>query len=69
MSELKGFKFLITLVLVFNKIESENRKYDTFYSHSKVATVQSVSDIHDVFQSIYTTVILNMQKSLGKGSG
>ena len=69
MSEWKGFKFEITLVLVFNKIESEDRKYDTFYSHSKVATIKNENDIHDVFQSIYTTVIPSMQKSLGKGSG
>ena len=27
------------------------------------------SDINDVFVSIYTTVISNIQKSLGKGSG
>ena len=27
------------------------------------------SDIDDVFQSIYTTIITNIQKSLGKGSG
>ena len=27
------------------------------------------SDIDDVFQAIYTTVISNIQKSLGKGSG
>ena len=26
------------------------------------------SDIEDVFQSIYTTIISNIQKSLGKGS-
>ena len=27
------------------------------------------SDIYDVFQSIYTTIITSIQKSLGKGSG
>ena len=36
MSDLKGFEFLTTLVLVFKKIESEdNTKYDIFYSNSK----------------------------------
>ena len=64
MSKLKVFQFLRTLVLVFEKMESDAKtKYDTFYSNSKAE-----SDINDVFQSIYTTVISNMQKSLGKGS-
>ena len=36
LSDLKGFEFLTTLVLVFKKIESEdNTKYDIFYSNSK----------------------------------
>ena len=31
-TQLKGFKFLITLVLVFKKIKSEDKaKYDNFY--------------------------------------
>ena len=34
--ELRGLKFVTTLVLVLKKIGSEDkRKYDTFYSHSK----------------------------------
>ena len=32
-------------------------------------TIFFESDIHGVFQSIYTTIITNIQKSLGKGSG
>ena len=43
--------------------------YDTFYSHSKPETIINESDIGDVFKSIYTTVISNMQRSSGKGSG
>ena len=36
LTELKGFKFVATLVLVLKKIESEDKtKCNTFYSHSK----------------------------------
>ena len=55
--QLKGFKFVTTLVLVFKKTESEYKiKCDTFYSHSKAETIVSESDIGDkvtVFKSIY----------------
>ena len=34
----------------------------------KAEIIISESDTDDVFQSIYTTVISNIQKSLGKGS-
>ena len=61
---------MTTLVLVFKKIESETKtKYDNFYSSSKAEVIINESDIDDVFQSIYTTIITNIQKSLGKGSG
>ena len=70
MTKLKGFKFVATLVLVFKKIESGDKaKYDNFYSSSKAEIIINESDIDDVFQSIYTTVITNIQKSLGKDSG
>ena len=50
---------MTTLVLVFKKIESEDkRKYDNFYSSSKAQIIINESDIDDVWQ-----------KSLGKGSG
>ena len=69
MSELKGFKFVATLVLVFKKRESEDKtKYDNFYSSLKAELIINESDINDVSQSIYTTIITNIQKSLGKGS-
>ena len=51
------------------KIESEDKtKYDIFYSSSKSKIIISESDT-DLFQSIYTADIPNIQKSLGKGSG
>ena len=59
-----------TLVLVFKKIESEDKtKYDTFYLNSKMEIIISESDIDDAFESIYTTIISNIQITLGKGSG
>ena len=57
---------MTTLVLLFRKIESEdNTKYDKFYSNSKAEIVTNEIDIDDVFQSIYTTILTNIQKSLG----
>ena len=59
---------MTTLVLVFEKIENENKtKYHTFYSHSKAEIIINEKVIDDVFQSIYTTS--NIQKSLRMGSG
>ena len=70
MSALRRFKFLATLVLMFKKVESEDKtKYDNFYLSSNAEIIINESDIDDVFQSIYTTIISNIQKSLGKGSG
>ena len=67
---MEGFKFVTTLILVFKKIESEDKtKYDTFYSSSKAEIIFNESDIDDVFELIYSTIISNIQKSLGKGSG
>ena len=70
LSQLKRFKFVTTLVLVLKKIESGDKtKYDNFYSSSKVETIINESDIENEFKSIYTAIIVNIQKSLGKGSG
>ena len=70
MTELRGFKFVTTLVLVFKKVESEDKtKYGTFYSNSKAEIIINESDLNDMFKSIYTTFISNIQKSLGKDSG
>ena len=58
---------MTTLVLVFIKIESEDKtKYDNFYSSSKAEIIINESDIAEVFQSIYTTIITTIQKSLEK---
>ena len=53
---------MTTLVLVFKRIGVEDKpKWDTFYSHSN-AEIVSVSYIDDnLFRSIYTTVISDMQ--------
>ena len=70
MTEWRGFKFVTTLVLVFKKIEIDDEtKYNTFYSHSKTEIIVIENDIYNVFESIYTKVISNIEKSLGKGSG
>ena len=61
---------MTALVLVFKKTECEDKtKYDTFCLHSKGETIINENDIDDVFQSIYTTIISNIQNSLGKSSG
>ena len=53
LTQLKGFKFVTTLVLVFKKTESEDKtKYDNFYLSSKAEIIINESDINDVFQSI-----------------
>ena len=59
---------MTTLVLVFKNIESEEKKrYDTFYSNSKAEIIiNNKKDIDNVFQSIYTKIISNIQESLGK---
>ena len=58
---------MVTLVLVFKKIENEDKtNYDNFYSSSKAEIIINESD---VFQSVFTTVISNIKKSLGKVSG
>ena len=67
MTLLKGFKFVTKLV---NKgkwnIESEGKtKYDNFYPNSKAEILISESDIDVEFELVYTTIITNIQKSLG----
>ena len=70
LTQLEGFKFVTTLVLVFKKIESEDKtRYDNFYLSSKAEIIINESDINYVLQSIYIAIITNIQKSLGKGSG
>ena len=58
MTELGRFKFVTTLVVVSQKTESDGkRKYDTLYWHSNAQSIISESDIDDVFEPIYTTII------------
>ena len=52
---------------MLKKIENKDKtKYDNFYSRLKAEIIINESDIDDVFKSIYTTIITNIQKSLGK---
>ena len=52
---------MATLILVFKKIESEDKtKSDDFYSSSKAEVIIYESDIDDVFNSIYYTIITNL---------
>ena len=61
---------MVTLVSVLKKIENQDiLKYNTFYLHSEVETIVNESEINNAFESIYTAIISNKQKSLGKGSG
>ena len=70
MTGLRSFELMTTLVIAFKKIESDDAtKYSSFYSTSKAETIINENDIDDVFGSIYTTIISNIQKYLGKGLG
>ena len=69
-SQLRGFKYVTTFFSVFKKIGSKDKKMcNNFYSISKAETITSESDIDNVFQSIYTTIIADIQKSSLKDSG
>ena len=62
LTQLEGFKFVTTLVLVFKKIESEDKtKYDKFYSSSKAEIIVSERDFDDPFHSFFTTIMTNIQ--------
>ena len=51
LTQLKGFRFVKTLVLVFKKIESEEKtKCDNFHSSSKVEIIINESDVDDMFE-------------------
>ena len=68
--KLKDYKFMAELVLEFRKLENDDTtKYSTFYSNSKAETTINESDIDDVFESIYSTIISDIQKSLRNRSG
>ena len=60
MTELRGFKFVATLVLVFKKIESDYKaKYDTFCSNSKAEVIINKNGIN-----LYYSYIKNIQTIL-----
>ena len=51
LTQLKGFKSVPTLALVFKNIKSEDKtKYGNFYSSSKPEALINESDIDDVFK-------------------
>ena len=46
LTQLRGFKFVTTLVLVLEKVESKDKtEYDNFYSSSKAETITNESDV------------------------
>ena len=68
---MKGFKFVTTVVLeIKKKIQNDEKtKYGYFSWNSKAETIINESDTNDIFESIYSMIILNIQKSLEKGLG
>ena len=66
LSELRGFRFVTTLVLVFKKIESKDKtKYDNFCSSSKAEIFINESDINES-DNLYHNYCKHT-KCLGKG--
>ena len=61
MTELKGFKFVTTLVIEFKNIENDNKKV---FWNSKAETI--INESNNTFKSIYVTYL---KKYIGKGSG
>ena len=58
---------MTTLFFEFKKIENDDKTlYRTFYLNSKSETVVNENDIDDVFELIYSTIVSNIQTSLGK---
>ena len=52
---------------MFKKTENGDKtKYDTFYSNPNAEIIIKEIDIDDVFKSIYTKIISNMQIFLEK---
>ena len=69
MTELKGFKIAATWVLVLMQIESDIKQNMSLLIHTQSSKIVNQSDIDNAFESVYTKIISNMQKSLGRGSG
>ena len=61
---------MTTLVLEFKKIKTDDQtKYSIFISNLKAEIIINESNIDDISESIYSTIISNVQNSLGKCSG
>ena len=59
-----------TLVLDFKKIKSNNKTlFSTICLNSKEEIIINESGVDGVFDPIFSSIISNMQKSLGQGSG
>ena len=66
MTQLKGFKLVTILVSVFKKVESEDKKNRINF----LIKLKSRNNYQNgVFESIFTTIISNIQKSLVEVSG
>ena len=52
LTQLKGFKYVTTLALVFKKIlkSEDERKFDNFYSSSKAEIIINESEIDDMYK-------------------
>ena len=58
LSELRGFKFVTTLVLVIEKIERKYKtKYDNFYSNSKPEVIINESDIDALMMCLNQSIL------------
>ena len=64
MTELRGFEFVATLVLLFKNIENyDNTKHDAFHSNSKAEITIIESDFDDVFESVYCYFYIKYTKN------
>ena len=62
LTNFKGFIFVTTLILEFQKYSRYNEtKYSTFYLPSKAEKNVNETDVDDVFESIYSATMLNIQ--------
>ena len=58
---------MATLVLEFKKIgNNDETRHSNFYSNLKSETTVKESDIDNLFESIYITILSNIQKFIGK---
>ena len=58
---------MTTLVLLFKKTENKDKiKFHNCFLSTKAEIIINESDIDDVFESINSTIVSNIQKSLAK---